>query len=797
MQRFAKLPLPLRAYILVVAATAALLVVHLFWQVEATAENVALFTGFLLITGIVAALRVPVGLPGQQISLDVAVISLAQASCASVGTPVAALCAGAGALVSTYVIWPSAGKQLSLRPNPLHRGVFNASACIVAGGAAGFAYEATNGLFGYLGTQAIVPALVVWSVVYFLVNTGTIALVLSLNSGKRADRIWKDSCLWTAPGYIAAASLAGFAMALWSWSRLPPLFALLTLPLFYFIHFRFREHAARAELQQAHIRELNRVMESVMASLGMAIEAKDRYTRQHILRVQRYSVALAEAAGVPDDEREAIRLGALVHDVGKIAIPERILSKPGKLTAEEFTRMKAHVVIGAKILEPVEFPYPVVAAVRAHHERWDGLGYPDGLHGEEIPISGRIIAVADLFDALTSDRPYRRAMETEEALQVVRSSAGTQLDPHLVELFCELCRNNPGLVTEDLSDRAARLSQLPDEVFVEIAEAATADLSPAFDLIDTLIHTPDGDMLRQAVEGLRLLVPCATAIAFEPTVQGDDLLATIVSGEFAEVLDGMSIRVGEGVSGRAAKDLRPYMNASAMLDVARVFDPGEHIPLSSVLCVPVVIQGRAEAVLSFYHPSYEVYRESHQTAVQTVARHLAAALELRRQSTEGQALAMTDPGTGLPNLRRFLSSVESRLPVAAAAKEPLALLLMDLDQFKPINDRFGHLAGDEAIQAVARQLARCVDSSGLVCRYAGDEFVFLLEGLNREEADTFAQRVRTAVREVRVPGDGRLSCSVGVAMFPEDGNSVKTLLAHADMRMYEDKARARRMVERA
>jgi diguanylate cyclase (GGDEF)-like protein/putative nucleotidyltransferase with HDIG domain len=793
MQRFAKLPLPLRAYILVVAATAALLVVHLFFQVEATPENVALFTGFLLITSIVAALRVPVGLQ-QWISLDVAVISLAQGAAGDMGTPVAALCAATGALVTTYFVWPSGGKPFSLRQVPLHRGVFNASACILAGGAAGFAYEGLHFLFRHLGEQAIVPALGAWAIVYFLLNTGTVALALALSSGKRADQIWKDSCLWTAPGYLAAASLAGFGMALWTWSRL---FALLPLPLIYFIHLRLREHTARAELQQEHIRELNRVMESVMASLGMAIEAKDRYTRQHILRVQRYSVALAEAAGVPDDDREAIRLGALVHDVGKIAIPERILSKPGKLTAEEFTRMKAHVVIGAKILEPVEFPYPVVESVRAHHERWDGLGYPGGLRGEEIPISGRIIAVADLFDALTSDRPYRKAMETEEALQVVRSSAGTQLDPRLVDLFCDLCRDNPALVSEDLSDRAARLSQLPDEVFVEIAEAATADLSPAFDLIDTLIHTPDNDMLRQAVEGLRLLVPCATAIAFEPTVQGDDLLATIVSGEFAEVLDGMSIRVGEGVSGRAAKDLRPYMNASAMLDVARVFDPGEHIPLSSVLCVPVVIQGRAEAVLSFYHPSYEVYRESHQTAVQTVARHLAAALELRRQSTEGQALAMTDPGTGLPNLRRFLSSVESRLPVAAAAKEPLALLLMDLDQFKPINDRFGHLAGDEAIQAVAGQLSRCVDSSGLVCRYAGDEFVFLLEGLSREQADTFAQRVRSAVREVRVPGDGRLSCSVGVAMFPEDGTSVKTLLAHADMRMYEDKARARRMVERA
>src|SRR5438477_9433592 len=134
---------------------------------------------------------------------------------------------------------------------------------------------------------------------------------------------------------------------------------------------------------------------------------------------------------------EALRAAALLHDIGKLAVPEHIISKPGKLTPEEFEKMKIHPVVGAEILKRVEFPYPVVPIVRAHHEKWDGTGYPSGLRGEEIPIGARILAAVDCLDALASDRQYRRALPLEDAMKVVRSESGKAFDPRVVDALEE------------------------------------------------------------------------------------------------------------------------------------------------------------------------------------------------------------------------------------------------------------------------------------------------------------------------------------------------------------------------
>src|SRR5205807_8048205 len=152
-------------------------------------------------------------------------------------------------------------------------------------------------------------------------------------------------------------------------------------------------------------------------------------------RVRHYATAHAKAAGVSGPELEAVATGALVHDIGKLGIPDHILSKPGKLAPEEFRRIQSHVAIGTEILSPIPFPFPVVDVVRTHHERWDGLGYPHGLKGEEIPIGGRIISIVDVFDALTSDRPYRRALSGEPAPRVPQEGAGKPVDPKLVQWF--------------------------------------------------------------------------------------------------------------------------------------------------------------------------------------------------------------------------------------------------------------------------------------------------------------------------------------------------------------------------
>ena len=191
-------------------------------------------------------------------------------------------------------------------------------------------------------------------------------------------------------------------------------------------------------------RDVDRLYLSTVETLAMAIDAKDDVTHSHVRRVQAYAVGMARALGFIDESTlKAIEAAALLHDTGKLAVPEHILNKPGKLTPSEFEKMKLHVDVGADILSLVDFPYPVVPIVRCHHENWDGTGYPRGVKGEAIPIGARILSVVDCFDALTSDRPYRRAMTDEAALGILRERSGKMYDPAVVDMFIKVFRDIP------------------------------------------------------------------------------------------------------------------------------------------------------------------------------------------------------------------------------------------------------------------------------------------------------------------------------------------------------------------
>ena len=197
----------------------------------------------------------------------------------------------------------------------------------------------------------------------------------------------------------------------------------------------------------------------------MAIDAKDQITHGHVRRVQAYAIGLAHAVGVTSEtELKAIEAAALLHDMGKLAIPEHILNKPGKLTAAEYETMKQHANIGADILSAIEFPYPVVPIVRYHHENWDGRGYPQGLSGDNIPIGARILAVVDCFDALTSDRPYRPRLADTEALRILRERSGNMYDPALVETFTKIYKSIAPPETEFTSDMYR--TRFPGHTFV-------------------------------------------------------------------------------------------------------------------------------------------------------------------------------------------------------------------------------------------------------------------------------------------------------------------------------------------
>ena len=213
-------------------------------------------------------------------------------------------------------------------------------------------------------------------------------------------------------------------------------------PLLVISYYAFKTSLQRVEDANHHLQQMNQLYLSTIETLAMAVDATDQITHGHIRRVQTWAVGLANALGVSDPSQvKAIEAAALLHDVGKLAIPEHILNKPGRLTPAEFEKIKKHANIGADILSAIDFPYPVVPIVRHHHEHWDGTGYPAGLAGAEIPIGARILTVVDCFDALTSDRPYRRALSDEEALGMLLDGRGSAYDPLVVDTFARVFRD--------------------------------------------------------------------------------------------------------------------------------------------------------------------------------------------------------------------------------------------------------------------------------------------------------------------------------------------------------------------
>src|SRR5437588_4223798 len=269
--------------------------------------------------------------------------------------------------------------------------------------------------------------------VYFFFNTLPVASIISLTEHKKLQKIWTDCYFWSLPYYLAGGAIA----ALFGWvnQRVGWQPTLLALPAMFVIYRSYRLYLGKLENEKNHVAEMAALHMRTIEALALAIEAKDQTTHDHLERVRVYAIEVARKLNRPPDDVEALRAAALLHDIGKLAVPEHIISKPGRLTPEEFEKMKIHPIVGAEILQRVHFPYPVVPIVRSHHERWDGSGYPDGLQGEEIPIGARILATVDCLDALASDRQYRRALPLDEAMKKVASESGVSFDPNIVSIL--------------------------------------------------------------------------------------------------------------------------------------------------------------------------------------------------------------------------------------------------------------------------------------------------------------------------------------------------------------------------
>jgi putative nucleotidyltransferase with HDIG domain len=223
------------------------------------------------------------------------------------------------------------------------------------------------------------------------------------------------------------------------------------------------------ELEESY-QKLKAANRQALFGLAEAIEAKDPYTKGHCGRVAAFSLVLAQESGYPDGELETMEFGAFLHDIGKIGVRDSVLLKPGPLDEEEWEHMRMHPVKGYEIATQIEMIKPVIAAVRNHHERWDGAGYPDGMKAEEIPLSARIVAIADAYDAMATDRPYKRALPLDECEALLQKNAGKMFDPDLVEVFV---RNHLGAIYRSDYDELSAEVAVAEESAAPILRART------------------------------------------------------------------------------------------------------------------------------------------------------------------------------------------------------------------------------------------------------------------------------------------------------------------------------------
>ncbi|MBW3621978.1 MAG: diguanylate cyclase [Armatimonadetes bacterium] len=633
--------------------------------------------------------------------------------------------------------------------------------------------------------------LLIMTATYFIWNTGGVSFAVAYAQRTNPIAIWRENFLWTYPGFLFAICAAtGCVLMIHSDNGV---YGFLLLPPVYVVYYSYKLYLDKINSELDHVHDLNNLNERVISTLAMAIEAKDRYTHKHVERVREYAVAIARELGVTGPELEAVRIGAIVHDIGKIAVPEMILTKPAKLTHEEFERMKSHVNVGVKILEAVNFPFPVTDAVAAHHEHWDGNGYPNKLRGEEIPLVGRIVCLADGFDALTSDRPYRKRMTDEEALTLVRSQTGEYYDPKVVDALIKALPSLKPIIEElnrqeyQSEEGSIKRMIIPQEALEEIAHASEEAVALAEILLKpNSTHDPK-EVTDLLLEKVMQLLPCTCAAVYILDEETEEIRAEAYAGLYSYLLEGLSMKRGEGITGWVVANSRIALNEPAANDLARRVEPGKNLELNSAISVPLQAAGRCIGAITLYHTGYDVYDSQHQRLLIQLADHASSALDTLLKLRSNQVMAQTDSLTELPNMRYLIQHLEEKIGTG----EPFFIMMLDLNGFKKINDTYGHLEGDRTLCQAAQVLRESIRAEDLVGRYAGDEFVIVCHSRNVQDAYKIMDRIKEKFSGLYLPGDGSiiLSASIGMAKFPVDGSDWRTLIAVADRRMYQEKVK--------
>ena len=771
---------------LYIGLTALLGTIVLAWSVRAWRPEDSLRCGFYL-AGAVLFSQLKVRLPGVTgtLSLNFVFVLI---GVIELGLPETLMLAAAG--MATQIL-----ASTKVRPS-LAQILFNLSSVVIAAAGAWATFHAA-----WLSRlDDTFPVLLFFaSLAYFAANTLPVATIIALTESKSVLEVWRSSFLWTSPEHLVGATLAALfhvANVKLGWQM-----ALLTVPTGYLVYRSYRLYLGRLEEEKKHATDLAQMNWRTIEALATAIDAKDNTTHDHLQRVRIYASEIARELSLTEPIQKAVEIASLLHDIGKLAVPEHILSKPARLTPEEFEIMKAHPAVGAAILERVVFPYPVVPIVRAHHEKWDGTGYPNGLSGEAIPIGARILAAVDCLDALASSRQYRRALPLEVAMQKVSAESGRSFDPRVVEILQrryveleELTRSAPEPAVRLSMDLKCVKGGAPgagyeigadggegqeDPEFLSAIEAGRRELQSLLELtsqVGARLGREEMFSLMAALLG-RFLPHDALAVY---VCRNETLLPEYVAGEECRRFSELRIPLGQGISGWVAGKRKPIVNGDPTVESHYLADEWPSSSLHAALVVPLEGPTGTLGAVALYHQASEHFRRADLRLLLALNPAIGRIVYHAMHLSRGEA-AEAD---GVPPRKGFILHVDRELGRSRRTAAPLAVLLMELEGLAKVRESFGYLTEERLLRAALGSLRDNCREYDYVCRPGGDFLAMAIPGASQKTVRHRTGELKRLAIEAgqKVCPGVALSVRIAAASFPEDGESAEDLLACAERR---------------
>jgi diguanylate cyclase (GGDEF)-like protein/putative nucleotidyltransferase with HDIG domain len=688
----------------------------------------------------------------------------------------------------------------------LYRFVFNLSCCAISiwsmwlGYRLAFRFNLPEPESQLLGLGAI-------AIIWFFCNTVTLSFAISLWSRQSFTAVWREGIALYFLNFAGSAAAAGLISLFYD--QVGFFVLLLALPIAVVIYQLYLFYIQRFEQAQNHINQLNKVYIQTIEALASAVDAKDQYTHGHIRRVQLYAQTVAQCVGITDaDHLMAIRAGALLHDIGKLAIPEYILNKPTALTETEYSKMKIHPVVGANMLRGIEFPYPVQPLVKSHHERWDGRGYPDGLKEEEIPVGARILAVVDCYDALTTNRPYRTPMPRRQLIDFFVKESGRSFDPTIVDALISnldrlesdstslhLPQTSPwdtdatqqnskslGRPLEDVQPTRNHYRALQGE------EEIQRELFSVFQFARSeALSVKERDILLFMGCKLESLIPFDAAVFFIADLDEGTVVAKHAVGKDGPEVASLTLKLEQKLTGWVAANNQSLTNLPPFPDFLRVEQKKPSFENSCI--VPLNNSGVVFGALSIYRKERIPFTDQEFRRAEILASQASRALaNLRNPDLHKNVLI--DPVTGIGNACHLHLMFDHVAMDADRYSYPVTVIAMRLDELGSLGRRYGSLSVDEVLRSTTRYLLDQLRETDVLIRYADDEFVVVAPRMGREQGEKLISRLQDELDhfsfQVRSNITIPLPMSCGMAIYPQDATKLEMLIDSANRRLKHD-----------